>query len=272
MLSQPQVMGILNVTPDSFSDGGQFVQAGGLIDPEAVYERALAMVNAGVSIIDVGGESTRPGADLVSVDEELARVIPVIERLRDLPVVLSVDTSTPEVIEQAIGLGVGLINDVRALSRVTDYRVLRESDVAICLMHMQGQPKTMQAAPHYSNVVHNVMTFFQSQIEQCERAGLCKKRLIIDPGFGFGKTLEHNLRLLHNLKELETLNLPILVGLSRKSMLKGVLGDLSDEQRVSASVVAAVLAVQNGASIVRVHDVEQTIHALKLFQSVEYAP
>ncbi len=245
----PQIMGILNVTPDSFSDGGQFRQC------DAALERALEMVDEGADIIDIGGESTRPGAADVALDEELSRVIPVIEAIaRHSDVTLSIDTSKAEVMRQAVSAGAGMINDVRALREPGALDAASESTVPICLMHMQGAPRSMQDEPRYDDVVSDITRFFMDRILDCELSGIDRSRLIIDPGFGFGKTLEHNLELLARLSDFSKLDLPVLIGVSRKSMF-GALLDRTVEDRLPASIAAAVMAMQAGASIVRVHDV-----------------
>jgi dihydropteroate synthase len=264
-LSSPRVMGVLNVTPDSFSDGGRFVA------PGAAIAQARAMCDAGAMIIDVGGESTRPGAVPVSVQQELDRVIPVIETLAaELPVVLSVDTSKPEVMRAAVAAGAGLINDVCALSMPGATEAARDAAVPVCLMHMLGEPRTMQTDPEYSDVVADIKSYLGERVAACEAAGIPRHRLLLDPGFGFGKTLSHNLRLLARLGDFRALGLPLLVGLSRKSMF-GMLLDRPVDQRLVPSVVAAVLAAERGAAIIRVHDVAETVDALKLLQAVETA-
>ncbi|HWQ95563.1 MAG TPA: dihydropteroate synthase [Gammaproteobacteria bacterium] len=265
-LGQPKVMGILNITPDSFSDGGDF------LSPQAAVERAKQMVEEGAAIIDVGGESTRPGAPAVSVQEELDRIVPVIEALSaELPVPISIDTSKPEVMRAAVAAGAGMINDVRAL-RLTGALeaaadINRRLSVPICLMHMQGEPGTMQQQPDYSDVVQEVCAFLAERVQACVRHGIPRERLVVDPGFGFGKQLEHNLSLLKRLDELGKLGLPIMVGLSRKSMI-GVVLDRPVTQRLYGSLAAAVLAVARGAVLVRVHDVRATVEALKLYTAV----
>lgn len=265
-LDRPAVMGVLNVTPDSFSDGGDFVDL-----PRAVA-RAVAMVEQGASIIDVGGESTRPGAPAVSVQQELDRVLPVIEALRSaLPVPLSIDTSKPEVMRAAIAAGAGFINDVNALQADQAVEIAAATKVPICLMHMRGSPRTMQQAPEYDSVVDDILTYLAQRISVCEAAGIPRDRLIIDPGFGFGKTLEHNLALLAGLGRFRRLGLPILVGISRKSML-GTLTGRPVEQRLAASLAAAVLAAERGADIFRVHDVGETVDALKVADAVRAYP
>lgn len=261
-LGKPCVMGILNVTPDSFSDGGRFLHA------DTAIARAMQMAEDGAAIIDVGGESTRPGASPVSVQEELDRVIPVIEALRDnLPIPVSIDTSKPEVMAAAVQAGAGLINDVNALRSNGALEQAAKLDVPVCLMHMQGQPDSMQHAPRYDNVLGEVSAFLSERLDACIEQGIACEHILIDPGFGFGKTLEHNLELLRRLRELEKLGCPLLVGLSRKSML-GTLTGREPEQRVAASVAAALLAVERGASIVRVHDVAETVDALKVLEAV----
>ncbi len=252
-------MGILNVTPDSFSDGGEFVGR------EAAVAHALQMVEAGASIIDVGGESTRPGADAVTAEEELSRVVPIIEAIRQQsPVPISIDTSKPAVMEAAVAAGATLINDVRALQEEGALSAAAALQVPVCLMHMQGQPRTMQQAPYYEDgVVTEVIRFLQQRIAACQFAGIERSQIWVDPGFGFGKTLEHNLALLNELDRLQSLDVPLLVGISRKSMIGALLGDVPVEQRLQGSVGAAVVAVARGARIVRVHDVRETVEALQ---------
>ena len=263
-LSSPQVMGILNITPDSFSDGGVFFAR------EAALRQAWQMYEAGAAIIDVGGESTRPGARPVSVQEELDRVIPIIETLHaELPVILSVDTSKAEVMREAVQAGAGMINDVYALRREGALDAARECDVPVCLMHMQGEPRTMQQEPRYGDVVQEVLQFLRQRIETCRQAGIAREKLLIDPGFGFGKRLQHNLQLMKQLPELGALGCPVLVGVSRKSMLGSLLGGRPVEGRLHASVAAATLAVWLGAAIVRVHDVGATVDAVKVAAAVK---
>ncbi|MBU1190493.1 MAG: dihydropteroate synthase [Gammaproteobacteria bacterium] len=262
-LSQPQVMGILNVTPDSFSDGGRFVGR------DSAIAHAREMVAEGASIIDIGGESTRPGAADVSVQEELDRVIPVIESLHlELPVIISVDTSKPEVMRAAVAAGAGLINDVRALREPGALQVAVDSHVPVCLMHMQGAPRTMQQQPEYQDVVTEVRDFLVARATDCIAAGIPAEQILLDPGFGFGKTLEHNLRLLRQLPVLVQTGYPLLVGLSRKSMI-GQLLDLPVEQRLQPSVALAVLASWLGARILRVHDVAATVQAVRVCAAVK---
>jgi len=262
-LSQPQVMGILNVTPDSFSDGGRFVGR------DSAIAHAREMVAEGASIIDIGGESTRPGAADVSVQEELDRVIPVIESLHlELPVIISVDTSKPEVMRAAVAAGAGLINDVRALREPGALQVAVDSHVPVCLMHMQGAPRTMQQQPEYQDVVTEVRDFLVARATDCIAAGIPAEQILLDPGFGFGKTLEHNLRLLRQLPVLVQTGYPLLVGLSRKSMI-GQLLDLPVEQRLQPSVALAVLASWLGARILCVHDVAATVQAVRVCAAVK---
>ncbi|MDQ5769429.1 dihydropteroate synthase [Thiothrix subterranea] len=261
--SSVQVMGILNVTPDSFSDGGRFHAR------DRALQHVEQMLSEGVDIIDVGGESTRPGAASVSVVEELERVIPVIAAIRErFDVPLSVDTSKPEVMLAAVGAGADLINDVCALQQPGALIACAPLTVPICLMHMQGQPRTMQQSPHYDDVVQDVSQFFQERIAACETAGIARQRLILDPGFGFGKTLSHNVDLLRRLTAFSDLGLPILVGLSRKSMIGTLLDNRPIERRLHGSVAGAVIAAMQGANIVRVHDVGATVDALKIVNAV----
>ena len=261
-LSVPRVMGILNVTPDSFSDGGHYLAG------DAALRHAARLVAEGADILDVGGESTRPGAQAVSVDEELARVLPIIERLHaEFEVPVSVDTSKPEVMRAAVSAGAALINDVSALAAPGALAAAAELGVPVCLMHMQGEPRTMQAAPQYGDVVADILSYLGERVDACVAAGIPREDLLIDPGFGFGKTLTHNLALLKGLAAFQALDLPVLVGISRKSMLGAVTGR-PVEERQAASVAAAVMAVERGARIVRVHDVAATVDALKLWQAV----
>ena len=261
-LSRPAVMGILNITPDSFSDGGVF------LSPEKAIAQALRMVEQGVGIIDVGGESTRPGARPVSAQEEMDRVLPVVEALHArIPLPISIDTSKPDVMRAAVAAGAGFINDVQALRTDGALAAAAELSVPVCLMHMQGEPRTMQNDPRYTDVVSEVRDFLKQRLEACVNAGIPASRLVVDPGFGFGKTLEHNIELLRGLKKLQSLGAPVLAGLSRKSMIGKALG-LPVEQRLHASVALAVMAVQQGARIVRVHDVGPTVEALRMWATV----
>jgi len=262
-LTRARVMGILNVTPDSFSDGGDFATR------EAALRHARQMVADGADLIDVGGESTRPGAPPVSVAEELDRVIPVIEALaNELAVPVSVDTSKPEVMRAAVAAGAGLINDVAALRRPGALAAAAALRVPVCLMHMQGVPGTMQQDPAYGDVVAEVAAFLAGRLAACEAAGIPRERLLVDPGFGFGKTLAHNLALLRGLPRLASLGVPVLAGLSRKSMIGALLGGVPVGERLHGSVAAAVLAVERGAAIVRVHDVGPTVQALRIVAAV----
>jgi len=261
-LKRPVVMGVLNVTPDSFSDGGQF------IDAAAAVAHGVRMVEEGAGIIDVGGESTRPGADPVSSEEEIRRVVPVIEKLRvQTNAVISVDTSKPEVMRAAAEAGAGLLNDVRAFSEPQALETAAATQCALCVMHMQGDPRTMQLAPHYEDVVKEVKAFLEERVAACRAAGVPADRIAIDPGFGFGKTFEHNLELLRHLRKLGC-EWPIIAGLSRKSFVGRITGRPPGE-RVHGSVALAMMAVLNGANIVRVHDVGPTIDALKTVVAVQ---
>ncbi|MBI5612755.1 MAG: dihydropteroate synthase [Gammaproteobacteria bacterium] len=261
-LGRAAIMGVLNVTPDSFSDGGFFLSR------ERAVAHARQLVEDGADIVDVGGESTRPGAQPVSVQEELDRVLPVIEVLRDtVSVPISIDSSKPEVMRAAVAAGAGFINDVRALRADGALAVAAELGVPVCLMHMQGEPRAMQTDPRYTDVVAEVRTFLAARLTACHAAGIEPARLVIDPGFGFGKTLAHNLQLLRGLAGLQTLGAPILVGLSRKSMIGLALG-LPVEQRLAASLTLAVIAVANGARIVRTHDVRATREAIRMYETV----
>ena len=266
-LNLPQVMGVVNVTPDSFSDGGT-LYANNALSVAAAVDRAAHMVQEGASIIDVGGESTRPGADAVSVDEELSRVVPVIAALRArFDVAVSIDTSTPQVITAAAQAGAGLINDVRALQREGALQAAADTGLPICLMHIQGEPKTMQQEPHYDDLLAEISSYFEARIKACCAVGITPDKLILDPGFGFGKTLQHNLQLLQLLSRLQKFNLPVLVGMSRKSMIGNVLNKPLDE-RVYGGLAVAVMALERGATIVRTHDVGATVDALKMTQAV----
>ena len=254
-------MGIVNVTPDSFSDGGQHLQR------DAALAHAQQLIAEGADILDIGGESTRPGAQPVSVQQELDRILPVIEGLRGAPLPISIDTFKPEVMRAAIAAGAQMVNDINALQDDAAMAVVAASDVGVCLMHKQGTPQTMQAQPHYQDVVAEVGAFLTGCIMAAEAAGIQRQRIVIDPGFGFGKTLAHNLALLRELNKLKELGVPVLVGLSRKSMLGALIGQ-DVTQRLPASVAAALIAVQRGANIVRVHDVRATVDALKVWSAV----
>ena len=260
-LSRPLVMGIINATPDSFSDGGQHLQC------NAALAQAQHLIAEGADILDIGGESTRPGALPVSAQQELDRVSPIIEGLRHAPVPISIDTCKPEVIRAAIASGVGMVNSIDALRDASALHEVASSNVAVCLMHKQGEPKTMQAQPKYQNVVTEVSNFLGERIAAVESAGIQRNRIVIDPGFGFGKTLAHNLALLSELENFTEFGVPVLAGLSRKSML-GTLTGQDVAQRMPSSIAAALIAVQRGATIVRVHDVRATVDALKIWNAI----
>lgn len=262
-LSCTCVMGILNVTTDSFSDGGQYIQ------PQLAVERAMQMIEEGAAIIDIGGESTRPGADAIKVEDELGRVIPVIKALvgARIQIPISIDTSKPEVMEAAIKAGAGLVNDVRALQEPGALGVVEKAGVPVCLMHMQGKPRTMQENPQYNDVVNDVIGFLEQRVQACIDAGISSEKIVIDPGFGFGKTLEQNLLLLKHLDAFLSLQLPVLVGISRKSMI-GSLLEATVEQRKTGSISAAVIAAWQGVSIIRAHDVKETVDALKICKAI----
>lgn len=264
-LSFPHVMGILNVTPDSFSDGGKH---NALVD---ALTHTNEMVNAGATIIDVGGESTRPGADEVSVEEELERVIPVIDAIAQrFEVWISVDTSKADVIREAARVGAHIINDVRSLSEPGALKAAAATGLPVCLMHMQGEPRTMQQAPVYENILSEVDTYFAQQIARCEAAGIKKERLILDPGFGFGKNLSHNYQLLAHLGDFHHFGLPLLVGMSRKSMI-GQLLNVGPSQRLTGSLSCAVIAAMQGAQIIRAHDVKETAEAMRVVEATRRA-
>ncbi|UOE83612.1 dihydropteroate synthase [Vibrio splendidus] len=260
VLDRPHVMGILNVTPDSFSDGGKFNSL------DNALLQAERMIQAGVSIIDIGGESTRPGAPGVSLEKELARVIPAIKAIRaKFDVWISIDTSKAEVMRQAVEAGADLINDVRALQEPGALQAAAEANVPVCLMHMKGQPRTMQASPVYDDVLMDVEAFLQERVKACDAVGISKEQLILDPGFGFGKTIEHNYHLLAHLEKFHTLGLPVLAGMSRKSMIFKLL-DKAPADCMVASVTCATIAAMKGAQIIRVHDVEDTLEAMKIIE------
>ncbi|WP_122770604.1 dihydropteroate synthase [Pseudomonas viridiflava] len=264
-LAHTHVMGILNATPDSFSDGGRYSQL------DAALRHAQEMVAAGATLIDVGGESTRPGARPVSPAEEVDRVAPVVERIaRELDVIISVDTSTPEVIVESARLGAGLINDVRSLQRLGALEAAAATGLPVCLMHMLGEPGDMQDNPHYQDLVGEVSVFLADRMERCEAAGIPKDRIILDPGFGFAKTLEHNLSLFRHMEALHALGRPLLVGVSRKSMIGAVLGRPVGE-RLIGGLALAVLAMTKGARILRVHDVAETADVVRMIAAVEAA-
>ena len=256
--TQPLVMGILNVTPDSFSDGGKFSTF------DKALEQVKKMIDDGVDIIDIGGESTRPGAVDVSVDDELSRVIPLLKAIKsNFNIMVSIDTSKAEVMEQAIAHGADIINDVRALQNEGCLAVLARSDVPICLMHMQGLPRSMQHNPQYNDIISDIKQFFIERITVCEQAGIAQERLILDPGFGFGKTLDQNYELLAQLDTFNDLGLPLLSGTSRKSMI-GDLLERNVDDRLAGSLTTAIIAAQKNAHIIRVHDVKETVDALKI--------
>jgi len=266
-LSTPRVMGVLNVTPDSFSDGGLYVAH------ESAVERALTMIKEGADIVDVGGESTRPGAQPVNESEELDRVIGVVEALRrETDVPISVDTSKPAVMRAAVAAGACMVNDVCALKHA-DMEMLAQLDVPVCLMHMQGEPRTMQEDPQYEDVVAEVCDYLQNRARVCAAAGIPAERIILDPGFGFGKALEHNLALLMNLDKLVAFGYPVLVGLSRKSLIPAIMANAGKSSqvhdRVGGSVTLALYAARKGAHIVRVHDVRETVEALTIQRSLD---
>ncbi|MCC6072154.1 dihydropteroate synthase [Massilia sp. GCM10020059] len=259
--ARPLVMGILNVTPDSFSDGGRFQSL------EFAVSRAEEMISEGVDLIDIGGESTRPGSPAVPLDEELRRVIPAVYALRDLGKPLSIDTYKPEVMREAILAGADMINDINAFRSPGALAAVADSDCGLCVMHMQRSPETMQQNPEYTDVVEEVLGFLRERIDAMEAAGIDRKRICVDPGFGFGKTVEHNFALLRNIGKMQQeLGLPVLAGLSRKSMIGAVTGKPL-EQRLAGSLAGALAAVAHGARIVRVHDVAETVDAFKVWQA-----
>ena len=266
-LSNTQLMGILNVTPDSFSDGGQ-LYTGSTLLLDQVMRRAENMLRDGASILDIGGESTRPGAAVVGLQEEMDRVLPVVERIaKELDVVISVDTSSPSVMTEAAAVGAGLLNDVRALGREGAIKAASATGLPICLMHMQGSPATMQDRPEYDDVLDDVEDFLAQRVKDCEAAGIDSDRLILDPGFGFGKTVEHNLRLMNNITHLRNMGFPVLIGTSRKSMIGAVLGRDVD-QRLAGSLATVAMAVMQGAEIIRVHDVAETMDVVKMTRAM----
>ena len=269
-LSRPRIMGVLNVTPDSFSDGGQLYR-NGRVDTDALLKRAEQMLGEGADILDVGGESTRPGATVVSEAEELDRVVTAVEALdQHYDTVISVDTSTPSVMRESAKCGAGLLNDVRGFQRPQALQTAAASGLALCVMHMQGEPDTMQTAPTYSDVVQDIAEFLSQRLADLGAVGIDLDRVIIDPGFGFGKTAKQNFELLARLEVLSNLGQPVLVGLSRKSMISSVL-DRPPEQRMVASVALALMAVERGARIVRAHDVGATFDALSMWQTARHA-
>ncbi len=266
--ARPLLMGVLNITPDSFSDGGVLYRDG-TIQIDAVLQRAQEQVDAGADILDVGGESTRPGAEAVSDEIELARVIPVITALAErFAVQISVDTSSPRVIREAAQAGASIINDVRALSRPGAVAAAVDAGLRVCLMHMRGEPATMQADPGYTDVVAEVKAFLSERVTACVAAGIAREHLMVDPGFGFGKSLQHNLQLFRALPELVAQGLPVVVGVSRKSMIGDILQS-SVDKRLHGSVSLALLAAQAGVSVLRVHDVSATMDALRILEAVQ---
>ena len=262
-LNRPHVMGIVNVTPDSFSDGGKFSST------DLAIEHALKLINEGADVLDIGGESTRPGAAIVSLDEELNRVIPVIEALsKTSNVPISIDTYKPEVMRQAILAGADIVNDVRALQEQGALEIVAQSAVGVCLMHMQGTPQTMQLAPQYTDVVAEISQFLLNRMNEAVAHGITKNRILLDPGFGFGKTRAHNVTLIRHLGELNAIGQPLLVGLSRKSVLGSIAGG-DEGQRLYASIAASVISAMKGAKILRVHDVKATVDALKVVTAIQ---
>ncbi len=261
-LSRPRVMGILNVTPDSFSDGGSF------FDRERALDHARELLADGADLVDIGGESTQPGATPVAERDELARVLPLVAELAREGALVSIDTMKAKVMREAVGAGAVMINDVRALQEPDAIEAAAAGSAAVCLVHMQGMPRTMQQRPQYDDVVAEVQAFLAERARECERAGISRDRIVIDPGFGFGKTVAHNLTLLRELPQLVATGFPVLVGLSRKSTL-GALTGRPVHEREAASVAAALAAVQRGAALVRVHDVRATVDALAVWQAIE---
>jgi dihydropteroate synthase len=260
---RPRVMGVLNVTPDSFFDGGRY------FEPSVAIAHGVSMAEQGADILDIGGESARPGALPVSLQEELDRVLPVVETLRhQVEIPISIDTSKPEVMRAAVAAGAAMINDVNALRSPGALTAAAEMGVPVCLMHMQGQPRDMQHQPSYRNVIEEVLEFLQARVDAALEAGLLPHQLVLDPGFGFGKTLAHNLELLNRLDQLVGLGYPVLAGLSRKSMLGRILKS-EDEDRLAGSLTLAILACQQGAHMIRVHDVEPTLQALRVLEAAK---
>ncbi len=257
-------MGVVNVTPDSFSDGGRY------FDPKAAVAHALQLVEDGADIVDVGGESSRPGALPVSVSQELERVLPVLEGLKDIGKPVSVDTRRPEVMQAALSAGASMINDIDALTAPGALQAVAKSDCAVCLMHKRGDPATMQRDPRYDDVVAEVSGYLSDRLERCVEAGIAKERIVVDPGFGFGKTLAHNLTLTKELQSMKALGVPILVGWSRKSSLGKLVGRPEGE-RLSASLAMALLCLQRGARILRVHDVRETRDVVRIWEALESA-
>lgn len=266
VLDRPRICGIVNITADSFSDGGRF------LDPAMAIAHALQLVEAGADLLDIGAESTRPGASPSDAAEQIARVVPVIEAVAaKTSIPISIDTSDPDVMRAALAAGAGMINDVRALRADGALEVAAESSAVVCLMHMQGEPRVMQDAPYYDDVVGEVHRFLSDRVLACQFSGIDKKRIVIDPGFGFGKTLEHNLLMLAQLERFAEIA-PVMAGLSRKSMIADLTGQAGVDRRIHGSVAAALIAVQRGAAIVRVHDVGETMDALRIWQAVAALP
>ena len=261
-LGKPLVMGVVNVTPDSFSDGGKF------FDPKAAVAHALQLARDGADILDIGGESSRPGALPVSVQQEMDRVLPVLEGIKRLEKPVSVDTRRPEVMHAALRAGASMINDIEALTAPGALETVAKSRCAVCLMHMKGEPATMQKEPRYDDVVAEVASFLKNRIEKAVQAGIARERIVVDPGFGFGKTAAHNFQLLRRLKEFSSLDFPVLAGWSRKSTLGKLTGRPADE-RLAASLAAALLALQGGATILRVHDVKETRDVIAVWQAYQ---
>ena len=265
MIDQPIIMGVLNITPDSFSDGGLFLET------QSAVDQAILMIEQGADIIDIGGESTRPGASKVSTEDELNRVLPVIEALNgNIDIPISIDTSKPFVMEKAFDAGATIINDVYALRSEGALEMAASLGADVCLMHMQGNPRTMQKNPKYDDVVSDVKFFFTERIEACSNIGIKLESITLDPGFGFGKNLAHNIALLKNLAEFHEFGVSILAGLSRKSMIGSLLGDKEVDSRMIGSVTAALIAVENGANIIRTHDVAETKEALMVWQKIKH--
>ncbi|KXW56169.1 dihydropteroate synthase [Ferrovum sp. PN-J185] len=259
--TQPQVMGIINVTPDSFSDGGRFNQV------DSAVAHAHQLIAEGADMLDIGGESTRPGADPVSIEEEINRVLPVVYALKDCGVPLSIDTRHHELMQRVLDVGVEMINDVTALIDPLAVDCCRQAQVKVCIMHMQGEPNTMQHQPHYTNVVEEIYSFLNKRIDELVTAGINRDKIYIDPGFGFGKTVDHNLKLLQQLSRFRELGCPLLIGVSRKSFL-GKVTNTEVNERMLPSVIAALWATLSGADILRVHDVKQTKQALIMWQAI----
>jgi dihydropteroate synthase len=262
MLDRPLVAGVVNVTPDSFSDGGHY------LEPSAAIAHARRLADEGADLIDLGAESSRPGAESVSAEQELSRLMPVLDGLRAFPIPISIDTTKPEVMRAVIGAGAAMINDIGALRSPGALETVATTDAAVCLMHMQGEPRTMQLEPRYDDVVAEVRAFLAERVAAAEARGIARERVVIDPGFGFGKTVGHNFELLRNLHRFAEMGLPVMAGWSRKSTLGAITGRRADE-RLAASIAAALLAVQHGATIVRVHDVAATRDALAVLAAMD---